>query len=553
MSENNQYKITKFDILNAIVLSGVLGSSKNQIALFKFLLEHKFGSSDVNIKTKDIAIEVFGRDDSFSAKHDSIVRVEMFRLRANLDIFNQQSDDLKVTLPKSSYKLDVKSLPLANVLPPTDKGHIDKPNRNPFYAAGFAVLAAAVILSATTFNGVFKSEPKGTECSKMIPNLEVAQSADNKSELDEYVHQVISGAASQFTQFNLVQDVKSCASSGVPGYKLQYALLQSDADFQGSLSVISQQNAKVIGVDNFFGVSMSDVSDPNLGREDLYFTIVKITNDLLKPAGVVHRNAVSQTWKDEVLFEDYSCIIKMHVSFVLDSDDDYYEALECLDGAYKNGTTSLDNLGALAASYLEQAQGNRGVNGTEPLMRAKVILDDIGDRWLQSSESTTAKIMYDAIRDDYNEQRLRKTLLRAEKTYTSHPLVMLEISRYSGFILGDWDLAITLNHKVRRLTSDKDNSVYLVDAAYAVLEEKSPEAWANCVKVYSEYSKVSNLLVHACAVKYEKTVWEARTAENLMKFNLLQLTERRAFIESMGFEPLLSEALLAASKSNLYD
>lgn len=161
--------------------------------------------------------------------------------------------------------------------------------------------------------------------------------------------------------------------------------------------------------------------------------------------------------------------------------------------------------------------------------------------------------MYDAIRDDYNEQRLRKTLLRAAESYTSNPVVMLEVSRYSGFIIGDWDLAITLNHKVRRLISDKDNSVYLVDAAYAVLEEKSPEAWANCVKVYSEYSKVSNLLVHACAVKYEKTVWEARTAENLMKFNLLQLTERRAFIESMGFEPLLSEALLVASKSNLYD
>lgn len=549
MSKNWEYKIAKSDILDAIVLSGVLGSSKNQVTLFKFLLEHKFDTSDVDIKTKDIAIEVFDRDDSFSAKHDSIVRVEMFRLRANLDTFNQQSDTLNINLPKSSYKLDVKSLRPASALPSTDEGHINKQNRKSFYGAGLAALAGAVILISA---GAFKSEPKGLECSKTMPNLEVAQSND-KSELDKYVHQVISGAAFQFTQFNIVQDLKSCTSSGVPGYKLKFALLPNDTNFQGSISVLLGLNEKIIGVDNFSGVSTGAVSDLSVEREDLYFTIAKITNDLLKPNGVVHRDAVNQPWQDISLLEDYSCLAKMYESFVSDSDEDYYGGVECLTAVYENGTASLDNLGGLGASYLEQAQGNRNSRGGEPLAQAKIILDEIGDKWSQSPDSTLAKIMYDTVREDYNEQQLRQTLLRAEKTYTSHPTVMMEVARYSGFMLGDWESAIEIMDKAKRLMSDQDNSVYQVDAAYAILSKGDSTSWLNCVKAYSKHSKVSNLLVHACAVKYKKPVWEARTAENLTKLNLMRLEDRGVFIEKMGFEPGLSEVLLIDSKSNLYD
>lgn len=550
MSDNWEARIAKSDIWEAVNGSGVLGSSKNQSTLFKYLLDCKYDRVDADIKTKDIASKVFGRNGDFNAKKDSIVRVEMHRLRSNLETFNQQSDSLKITLPKSSYLLQIEKIISNDVLelPSSTEEPTSKLRQKRWlWGSGLAASLAAMSL---IYTGAVKEEYKGADCSVIIPNLEVANPVDD-TDLSRYVMQVVSGAASQFSHFNIVQDVKSCASSKVPGYKLEFALLQSQVDFQGSLSVLSEPGGKIVGFNNFSGVSMENTSDQNLTREDLYFTIAKITNDFLKPGGVVHRDAVGRPWEEVALYDDYICLAKMYESFVSDSDNDYYQGLECLEGAYENETASLDNLGGLAASYLEQAQGNRGASGNDPIAKAKVILDEIGYKWLQSADATAAKIMFETIRTDFNSQRLRETLLQAEKAYPSHPTVLMEVSRYTGFTLGEWDSAVMIMEKAKRLMSDSDNSVYQVDAAYAVLGKAGPTAWENCLKAYSEHSRVSNLLVHSCAVKYNKPVWKTQTEENLAKFNLLKFDERKAFLDTMGFEKRLSDALLA--DNNLYD
>ena len=96
MSDNLVSKVEKSEIWDVVLASGVLGSSKNQLDLFKYLLEGKFNEAVSDIKTQQIAVDVFDRDESFSTKKDSIVRVEMHRLRANLNSFNQQSEQIKV-------------------------------------------------------------------------------------------------------------------------------------------------------------------------------------------------------------------------------------------------------------------------------------------------------------------------------------------------------------------------------------------------------------------------------------------------------------------------
>ena len=189
--------------------------------------------------------------------------------------------------------------------------------------------------------------------------------------------------------------------------------------------------------------------------------------------------------------------------------------------------------------------GNRIVGDSDPFLQAKKIMEDVGDQWPQSPETTIAKIMYDTVRPDRNDQELLVTLRRSEKAYSAHPLVLLDVSRHAGFMLGDWDYAKSTMERAKRLTSDQDNAIYHVDAAFALVEDVSPEAWEDCLKAYSEHSKVSNLLVNACAKKFVKPYWEQQTANNLVKFDLNNEEKKKIFMENMRFEPELIAAITA--------
>jgi len=208
MSNNSVSKVEKSEILDAIRSSGVLGSSKNQIALFKYLLDSKYKGRTSQLNTRQIAINVFDRDSSFSTKNDSIVRVEMFRLRSNLEVFNQQSEEIKVALPKSSYDLEIKirEAHIPDEGAPSG-GFLQSVRKTKFYGMG---AIAAVGLFAFVLMGAFPKGQKASDCSKLVPNLEIADLSDktvsSEQSLSMYVDQVIRGAASQFSHLEPLND-----------------------------------------------------------------------------------------------------------------------------------------------------------------------------------------------------------------------------------------------------------------------------------------------------------------------------------------------------------
>lgn len=542
MSTKSISKVEKPEILEAISASGALGSSKNRLALFEYLLDAHFKGNASALTTRQIAIDVFGRDKTFSTKNDSIVRVEMHRLRDALETFNQTSENLKITLPKSSYILQIENFVIKQpVLTPSIK------------KKGFIGLASVAALGIVGF-AFIRAVPQvrqPSDCSQQVPNLEISQIQGEKSlnvaGLSTYVDQVMRGAASQYSNFNVVKDVKACGFEEVPGYKIQYTLiLNGNNGFNVNFTMLFRGDGKIINSKNIAGV-FENAQDIPSGDEnsDIYFLIAKTTNDLLIPGGLTHVHAVQRYWKNTAARQDYSCLAQMHESFISDSEDDYLRGLKCLEESYENETPLLDNAGGLAASYLEQVMGNRTVDESDPFERAKKIMEDVGDQWPQSPETVLAKIMYDTVRPNRNDQELLVTLRRAETAYSSHPNVLLDVSRYAGFMLGDWDYAKRTMERAKRLTSDQNNAIYHVDAAFALVKDVSPEAWDDCVKAYSEHSKVSNLLVNACAKKFTKPYWEQKTDDNLAKFDLQQVTDKKIFMENMRFEPGLIAAITA--------
>lgn len=87
--------------------SGALGKAKRQRELLHYLLAQKERGRLDGLMQYSIAFDVLGRPDNFDPSTDSIVRVEMHRLRKNLLQFNATSKTVQITIPRASYEVVV--------------------------------------------------------------------------------------------------------------------------------------------------------------------------------------------------------------------------------------------------------------------------------------------------------------------------------------------------------------------------------------------------------------------------------------------------------------
>lgn len=75
-------------------------------ALLSYLVEETLAGRASRLKGFTIAVSVFGRDETFDAQADPLVRLEAMRLRQDLDIYYGTaglSDPLRISVPKGAY------------------------------------------------------------------------------------------------------------------------------------------------------------------------------------------------------------------------------------------------------------------------------------------------------------------------------------------------------------------------------------------------------------------------------------------------------------------
>jgi len=97
------------DAVRALLASGVFERSPGQERLFLYLCEQYFAGRSAGLKEYTVATEALGKSSEFDPKDDSIVRVEMHRLRKRLRehyAAKGRSDAVKVMLPDKSYELE---------------------------------------------------------------------------------------------------------------------------------------------------------------------------------------------------------------------------------------------------------------------------------------------------------------------------------------------------------------------------------------------------------------------------------------------------------------
>jgi hypothetical protein len=91
--------------VNRLLSAGTFGRSPNLEKIIRYLCEQYFAGRAQGLKEYHVATEALGRGTDFDPKTDSIVRVEMHRLRRRLRQFYETNPDepVQLVLPEKSY------------------------------------------------------------------------------------------------------------------------------------------------------------------------------------------------------------------------------------------------------------------------------------------------------------------------------------------------------------------------------------------------------------------------------------------------------------------
>src|SRR5215467_278168 len=94
--------------VDRLVQSKTFQNSEVHRRLLQYLAERTLTGDADRLKEYTVGLEAFGKPPTYDPKHDSIVRLQMGRLRQKLAVYYQSEangDPILVTLPKGAFKL----------------------------------------------------------------------------------------------------------------------------------------------------------------------------------------------------------------------------------------------------------------------------------------------------------------------------------------------------------------------------------------------------------------------------------------------------------------
>src|SRR5688572_621118 len=145
--------------LERIAASSVFAHAGRMSRLLAYLVEAELAGDGACLNQSRIAIDVFGRNETFDPSVDSIVRVEVGRLRNKLREYyatDGRDDAIVFELPKGRYRPSIKcgDAPLVRPPPSAARGAETPALRDQFRSRRLRYLAVAVALSIVALIGV---------------------------------------------------------------------------------------------------------------------------------------------------------------------------------------------------------------------------------------------------------------------------------------------------------------------------------------------------------------------------------------------------------------
>jgi adenylate cyclase len=453
----NERKRQSLESLARVLKNGLATASDRQRRLIQYLATEELEGRGDRLKAVSIAYDVLGRSADFDPQTDSIVRVEMGRLRSSLDLYyatHGVNDPVRIKFEKGSYRPKfewISERPLART-----------PKR-------LWLLITAVLVTAFVGGMLFIFLPFGkTLIDRQVKPLSIAGprvavapfafSSDTPGldYLAAGMQGELVGILAEFdwlTVFPILTDQPiDKAFSDMMG-RIDYIVRNTVRTANGKVAVwalLTDGNTGAVLWSNRYESPLEAA-----GLFDLQRNIAaRIASDIGRPRGIIARLENTRIANDSFRTpEGFDCHLHAFRFYSTFDRADYKEAHACAEAASKSNDA---NALALFAA-LELAGQSFGYDGpSSPERRARAVkladqafrLDDLGS--LPRMASYTAAIC------EGDEERFRRISGLSLRDYPNNPAALFDIGQHIILGMSEWSEGIALLERAQKLNPISD-------------------------------------------------------------------------------------------------
>ena len=275
--QSNEYSEV-YAWLEKVRLETLLKGSQRRYDLLDYLVREELEGQGENLKAYAIALDVLGRNEDFDPATDSIVRVEIARLRDALALYYARSsvpNEPKITIPKGSYR------PTIELSAPSVTEADVHSRRAGFWVGTAAALVATFMFLGWTFSKREAYLSESRSITILLQSPQVKQLSEATAEVLMQTSIELRQALSKRNTLTVLTNSETPAASG-PEYELFLrAIGRPDTDHI-SLELIDTSNSAIdwadvyrLQTDTDLGTLASRMSD------DLFPQIVSRSKDAL--------------------------------------------------------------------------------------------------------------------------------------------------------------------------------------------------------------------------------------------------------------------------------
>ena len=409
-------------IMQAVDAANCFGQSQRQKSLFEFLLTRACNAEASPINAYIIAFDVFGLDSSFDNSKNSLVRVEMHKLRKNLKALNRTDSNYIVSLPLKTYDLTIQ------------RRVRFKPKGVLFITLAGLILTPIALLFLQNFRTPSKSTQTILEHDSYKPLIYIEILNDSHF----ITSQIATTAQQKWGEIIHNNYAEVSNNSNSFDYKLSVSSTL-DVNEVCQLKVeVSTKFGKVIDTRSGQCLIHPPVLGYSLQRPGFWENSGKFVNYYMTDTNI-----------DPTRRELFSC--NMKASWLLQSINSsrtsVAETLSCLEKAKRSNTPNKSEFySTTSALYLAHLRGELDLNITDQnaLKMARENRETSDEYYISSTKDMYFKIMFSWHEVPVNHEAIKSTLLEAEETEFESEIILYLSAITYAFYLADWDKSLEI-------------------------------------------------------------------------------------------------------------
>lgn len=518
------------EIVQHLEACGALGAGGRLPALLRYLVSEELAGRGDRLKAYAIATEVLGRTTSFDPSQDSIVRVEVARLRRALDYYyatEGREEPLRITIPRGGYRpligldeaADAAADDIEDVAPVSSLAH-SKPAkrrgaRSWMRSWALVVLLLFVVASMAFWLGRRQSKPVDSgqrpAYSVATPRLVLLPF----EAMDEQAYAIAPGLRTQLAALLAQQnwlavgiEEQFSPSGPLPPkvFSITGVVEKTGQGFMVYALMHQEPEHRVVWSGRY--------SSPLLHKSAVEMAGAiagDIAHDLGYPLGPIGQAVAARSGETEPEVEDrFLCMMNAYRYWRGLEAKQKSDALACLERLAVRWPDFADGRAMLAMFALEDSRGGDEEHRKAGLAKAEAYLRGAPPR---DRLSLTARMTLNACKGDAEEARKDAALLFS--LAPNDPDTLSEVANAAGLGALDWSLALTAEKRAFELASVPHARYSRAGAAKKLLDGNYEGALAALSRVSQTNLPVGQIMLLSLATLADAPLRAQSAADSL--------------------------------------